>query len=108
MSKHANWWFDELGVNNLAGVPGDDSNRVILPDATIVQFLLGNPQARIDFQALVPTMLPEEQDRLNGIVARNPRVLQKDPDPDPQVVDDQFQNTLNRQGVFYDPNRRRR
>lgn len=108
MGSNQNWWFDDQGVNNLKGVPGDDSNRVILPEHTIVQFLLDEPQARIDFQTILPTMLPTEQDRLNALIARNPRVLQKDPCPDPQVVDDRFQNTLNRQGVFYDPNRRKR
>lgn len=104
----ANWWFDEQGINNLRGVPGDPDNRPVLPDATIVQFLVENPQARIDFKAVVPTMLPAEQIRLNGLVTRNPRVLFAIQINDPQIESDIFQNTLNRQGAFFDPNRRKK
>lgn len=104
----SNWWFDNQNVNNLKGVVGDETNPIILPDVTIIQFLLELPLARTDFQLLVPTMLPAEQERLNGIVAMNPRVLQEDPSPDPQVVDDKFMAVQNTMGVFHDPNRRRR
>lgn len=102
-----NWWFDNQGVNNLKGVENDPTNRIILPDDSIINFLLRSPQARRDFQALVPTMLPDEQERLNGIVARYPRVLFDDPMPDPQVVDDRFMASQNKPG-FFDPNRRKR
>lgn len=102
-----NWWFDNQNVNNLKGVPGEDGNRVILPDETIIGFLLNNPTARRDFKAIVPTMLPAEQARLNGIVARNPRVLEKDPNPDPQVIEDRFMAQQNIPG-FHDPNRRKK
>jgi hypothetical protein len=53
-------------------------------------------------------MLPEEQDRLNALVARNPRALENTPNPDPQILSDELQNYLNRTSFrFHDPNRRR-
>jgi len=52
-------------------------------------------------------MLPDEQVRLNGIAAKNPRSLFDDPEPDPQIVDDRFMAALNKPG-FFDPNRRKR
>jgi hypothetical protein len=102
-----NWWFDDLGVNNLKGVPDDPDNPIILPDQIIVEFLIQNPQARADFKTLVPTMLPLEQVRLNDLSARNPRVLQKTIVNDDQIIDDAFQASQNKPG-FFDPNRRRR
>jgi len=103
----ANWWFDNQNINNLKGVPGDDSNRVVLPDDTIIGILLQNPLARADFALLVPTMLPAEQVRLNGIVTRNPRVQEKEPNLDPGIQEDRFMAAQNIPG-FHDPNRRKK
>ncbi len=100
-----NWWFDDMGRNNLSGVP-NTSTPPILTDDRIIEFLLQNPQARIEFRELLPTMLPAEQERLNGIVTKNPRVLLGYP-IDEQVIDDRFMNALNNSG-FRDPNRRKR
>jgi len=100
-----NWWFDDMGRNNLSGVPGTD-NPPILTDDRIIEFLIMNPLARLDFQAILPTMLPQEQERLNGIVAANPRTLIGYPIDD-QVIDDRFMRSLNNSG-FRDPNRRKR
>lgn len=69
--------------------------------------MLSVPIARRDFLLLVPTMLPEEQVRLNGIVARNPRVLEPDPELDPGIQSDRLMAKFNIPG-FHDPNRRRR
>jgi hypothetical protein len=103
-----NWWIDELGVNNLRGVPGDPTNPVILSDDSILEFLLNIPLAQQDFLRTLPAMLPDEQIRLNAIVSRNPRALEKYPNPDPQILSDQFMNALNRTAFrFHDPNRRR-
>jgi len=102
-----NWWFDNQDRNNLRGVEDDPSNRPILPDAMIIEFLLQNPNARRDFRIIVPLMLPDEQTRLNGIVARNPRVLSAEPNLDPGIIEDRFQASQNRPG-FRDPNRRRK
>lgn len=102
----ANWWFDNQGRNNLAGVPGDPSNPAVLPDHVIIDLLIRVPIAKRDFQALVPTMLPAEQVRLNGLAARNPLTLQPFPFND-QRIDDVFMAVQNRPGI-HDPNRRNR
>jgi hypothetical protein len=102
-----NWWFDNQNVNNLKGIPDDPVNRIILPDETIIEFLLALPIARRDFQIIVPLMLPEEQTRLNGIVAKNPRCLTDEPDLDAGIQSDRVMAQFNTIGV-HDPNRRRR
>lgn len=99
-----NWWLDNQGRNNLAGIPGSTDNPAILPDAIIVELLVAIPIAKQDFKALVPMMLPDEQARLNALVARNPLTLQPFPFDD-QRVEDQFMRSQNVPGV-HDPNRR--
>ena len=101
-----NWWFDDQGRNNLSGIPGDVANPAILPDHIIVDFLINIPIAKHDFEALVPLMLPTEQARLNGLVARYPITLQPFPFNE-QHVEDQFMASQNIPGV-HDPNRRRK
>lgn len=101
-----NWWFDNQNRNNLSGIPGDADNPAILPDHVIVDFLLNIPIAKQDFKVLVPTMLPEEQVRLNGITARNPLTLQPFTFND-QHQSDVFMSLQNTPGV-HDPNNRRR
>jgi hypothetical protein len=101
-----NWWFDNQGRNNLAGIPGDEDNPAILPDHVIVDMLIRVPIAKRDFVILVPTMLPGEQVRLNGLTAMNPLTLQPFPFND-QQVEDQFMRSQNVPGV-HDPNNRRK
>ena len=93
-----------MGRNNLAGVEGDLANPPILPDAMILEFLLTNPLARAGFRALVPLMLPDEQVRLNAIVAANPRALMDNVEDD-QILGDKFMTKLNKT-IIHDPNRR--
>lgn len=100
-----NWWFDDQGRNNLAGIPGDPDNPAVLPDAVIVDLLINIPIAKKDFEALVPNMSPDEQQRLNDLVARYPITLQPFPFND-QQVDDTFMKLQNNV-VAYDPNNRR-
>jgi hypothetical protein len=102
----ANWWFDNQGRNNLAGIPGDPDHPAILPDHVIVDLLINVPIAKMDFEALVPTMTADEQERLRGLVARNPITLQPFPFND-QQVEDAFMSSQNTPGV-HDPNNRRR
>lgn len=106
MASSLGWWFDEQGRNNLSGVPGSPTNPAILPDHIIVEFLLQYPPAKEEFKKLVPLMLPEEQDRLNALVAANPLTLKNYPTDD-QVIDDQFMRAVN-SGPIRDPNRRRK
>ena len=101
-----NWWIDNQGRNNLAGIPGDPNNPAILPDNVIVDFLINIPLAKHDFQRLVPLMSAEEQTRLNDLVAQNPITLQPFPFND-QAVDDRFMASMNVPGV-HDPNNRKK
>lgn len=102
-----NWWFDEQKVNNLKGSYDDPENRPVLPDEAIVEFLLNIQAARQDFFKLLPNMLPEEQERLNGILAKNPRILAPEPNLDPGIQADRLMRSFNTQIPFHDPNRRR-
>lgn len=99
-----NWWYDNQGRNNLSGIPNDPDNPAILPDHVIVEFLVSIPIAKQHFTALVPTMLPDEQVRLNRLVAMNPGTLQPFPFDD-QKIDDRFMRSQNSPGI-HDPNRR--
>lgn len=103
-SQDPGWWVDDQGRNNLAGVKEDPTNLPILPDATILSFLFTHKGAREDFKTRVPRMLPEEQERLYGLVAANPRAL-KDYVYDDVELGDQMMTSLN-VSVFHDPNRR--
>ena len=103
-NKSTSWWIDPLGRNNLAGVSTDPTNLPVLPDHVIVELMLTIPEARADFVRLLPNMLPEEQERLNGIVALNPRVL-LDNLIDDQVQGDQIMAKFNT-ATIRDPNRR--
>lgn len=103
-----NWWFDDQGKNNLKGVLGDDSNKIVLPDSSIIGFMLEVPLARRDFKLIVPLMLPLEQDRLNALVAQNPRIQELEPNLDPGIQDDRLMKKFNVQGAYHDPNRRKR
>lgn len=93
----SNWWIDSQGRNNLRGIPDDPSNPAILPDATILEFVKKYAVARSDFLSIVPTMTPEEQERLNGLIALNPTALFSDPDP--QVREDRVQKKFNTAGI---------
>lgn len=106
MSISKEWWVDEQGRNNLAGIPGSVTNPAILPDYLIVDLLLINPAAKESFRRMVPLMLPDEQERLNGLVAKNPRTMKNYPIDD-QVLGDQSMRAISGQG-YRDPNRRRK
>ena len=88
-----NWWYNNSGLNLLKGVDGDDSNPLRLPDATIIDFLRRIPAARAGFEAAVPNMLPEEQDRLRKLALSCQHLDES------YRYEDAFQNTQNKQGV---------
>lgn len=89
------WWYNNSGLNLLKGVEGDTDNPIRLPDATIIQFLRTIPAARDSFNRLVPTMLPEEQDRLRGAIAVSATYML----PDYKQAEDRFQARQNTVGV---------
>lgn len=100
------WWIDDQGRNNLSGVKGDPSNPPVLPDHLIVELLINFRPAKESFRRLLPRMLQAEQDRLNELVALNPRTLLDYP-VDDQILGDESMRSLNTPGIR-DPNRRRR
>ena len=89
------WWIDNVGRNCLRGVHGDFANPPILPDDYIFDFLRRIPAARESFNRLYPTMLPEEQARLDTI-ADGARYIQ----PDIKATEDAFQRGQNAVGIF--------
>ena len=103
----SNWWIDNQGRNNLKGVPDDPSNPPILKDERIVTFLLEYPQAKTDFLAILPSMLPEEQDRLNELVAKNPFCMAHNVIDDVKFADI-IQSKHNTQGVRLQMPKRKR
>jgi len=71
----SNWWIDKSGRNVLKGVEGDPENPPIYSNEFITDLLLTYPDARIGFEQIVPTMLPEEQERYKDMLAANPFVF---------------------------------
>jgi len=71
------WWYSKSGQNMLKGVIDDPTNPIVLPDEFILDFLSKIPKARFDFVTIFPTLLPEEQTRLQDIIDRNPFVKTK-------------------------------
>ena len=58
------WWNNNVGENMLAGVEGDPDNPPVYPGYAITDMLRRIPAARAAFNRIVPTMTPEEQERL--------------------------------------------
>jgi hypothetical protein len=85
------YWFDNAGQNMLAGVAGDESNPIRLPDDYIIDFLARRPEARASFERLLSTMLPAEQTRLQGL-ARSADATRS---TDPNMRSDIFQSRMN-------------
>ena len=90
----AEWWINNSGTNTLKGVVDDADNPPILTDGQIIDFLRRIPAARDSFNVLVPTMTGGERTRLEGLAAHAFYAQ-----PDLQAKDDDFQTTMNRQGV---------
>jgi hypothetical protein len=52
------------------------NNPAVLSDDVILYALRTSRRARSDFDRIFPTLLPEEQARLNTLLADNPRISQ--------------------------------
>jgi len=90
-----NYWIRKTGVNTLKGVEEDPNNLPILPSHLIFEFLSdGNQKARDDFLALLPSMLEEEQERLEEIYA-----FSRKPQKYDQKVEDDFQTSMNKLSI---------
>ena len=90
------WWVVN-GVNYLGGIVGDAENPAVICDEWIIAMLHRYPESREDFNAVVPTMLAEEQDRLTTLIEKNPSVNLTLVDA--RVVSDYVQSKHNRAGV---------
>lgn len=104
------WTFN--GTNGLKGVAGtyeeipdgrvvytpDPTNPAVLNDETIVYMLTTSRIAREEFNRIYPTLLPEEQERLDALLAARPRLLNM-LFQDPQAEADAIQRKQTTSGV---------
>lgn len=88
------WWINDSGLNLLKGVEGDDLNPPRLSDDLIVLFLRTIPQSRESFNRLVPSMLEDEQYRLNDLALSAVHMSVST-----TQWEDQFQSLMNRSGT---------
>lgn len=70
--RRGNFWINDNGVNLLKGVYDDPSNPVRLQDVDIAHALQRTLKAHNDLIAMLPSLLPEEQQRLNSLISENP------------------------------------
>ena len=59
-----NWWFNDVGTNLLQGEYERLDNPTLLPDDVILDFLVRIPAARPAFLDILPSLKPQEQERL--------------------------------------------
>ena len=90
------WWFTSNKVNSLQGIPGDEDNPAILADDAIATFLVTYPEAVNSCLRILPTLLPEEQERIN-LLLRQARAV--GPTLDPFILSDRIQNQWNKRGI---------
>lgn len=88
------WWVNDVGINLLKGVWDDEENPPKLSDETIIDLLRRIPDARESFNRLYPTMLPEEQARLDVIAEGAEFVIR-----DYKTLFDDFQRRQNTVGI---------
>ncbi len=90
------FWVTTDGQNMLAGVDGNFANPIRLTDDFIVDFLLHIPNARASLERLLPTLLPEEQDRISALweSVRSGFFV------DAVQASDWFQTSLTTSGIF--------
>lgn len=89
----SNFWLNAQGQNTLKGSETNPANPPVLDDIVILEFLKMYENARKDFYALLPTMLPEEQFRLETLIESHPSVMKSEDYQ--QVQEDKFQKSMN-------------
>lgn len=94
-----NFWIDNNGNNTLRGIPGDPDNPAVLPDFHIVNALQRTQRAHDDLQKILPTLLPEEQERINDLIALNPYLVKTIDKTAPS--DDNVQKRFNDIPVYF-------
>jgi len=90
-----NFWINDIGENQLKGVPCDMDNPCRLPDWMIQDILTCIPASRDNFNYWFPFMLPAEQARLICIIQGIPQHVALDP----LDVSDLLQKFINTEGV---------
>ena len=75
------YWDDQRGGNLLQGVPDSLTNPIRLSDENILNSLQISCDARVEFDQILPGLLPDEQVRLNILIASNPLISQLILDP---------------------------
>ena len=89
----SNFWINSSGQNTLKGSENNPLNLPVLTDIMILEFLKMYPKAREDFNQLLPSMLPEEQFRLESLIQEHPSVMRTEKYQ--QVQEDDFQSSMN-------------
>ena len=89
----SNFWINAGGKNTLKGSDTNPLNPPVLTDIMILEFLKMYPKARADFYQLLPSMLPEEQFRLENLIQEHPSVMKTEKYQ--QVQEDDFQSSMN-------------
>lgn len=75
----------------------DPDNPPVLTDDVIAYALRTSRKAREEFNLVYPTLLPEEQARLDALINQNPHMTSLMEDP--QTAEDAFQSNWNRAPV---------
>lgn len=94
-----NFWINDNGVNTLKGVPDDETNPPRLPDFHILNALQRTQKAQDDFNKMLPSLLPEEQERLNTLTDDNPFLTKLISDE--TITGDEVQKTFNTIPVYF-------
>jgi len=83
--------------NTLKGVPGDSSNPALLEDDFIIFALQHSAEARATLEKILPSLLPEEQARIQTLLDNHPdsRLIVED-----QTVSDSVQRKQNTAGIY--------
>jgi len=89
-----NFWINAQGGVTLKGSNTNPQNPTVLEDEVILEFLKIYPSARKDFFQLLPTLLPEEQYRLETLIEAHPSVLRTNKYQ--QQEEDDFQSGMNK------------
>lgn len=90
----SNFWINAGGNNTLKGSASNPLNPPVLTDIMILEFLKMYPKAREDFNQILPSMLPEEQFRLESLIQQHPSVMRTEKYQ--QVQEDNFQSSMNK------------
>jgi len=89
----SNFWINGSGHNTLKGSYTNPANPPFLPDYVILEFLKEHEKSREDLFALLPSMLPEEQARIEELIEAHPSILISNKPP--QQIEDNFQTSMN-------------